>query len=149
MTLKSINPEQRLYVISTGKGYSCLSFDVAEKWRQQVAAYVGDAKLAAPVPLGTAEHYAAYLAAMSAGADHAKQTGTRDESELIPALRGLEGKRVEVTTPDGEKSRFWVGKSTGWRPIHLEIKTRASSGGGSAYVPEGATVRVVQSNRRR
>ena len=35
------------------------------------------------------------------------------------------------------------GKSMGWMPIHLEIKRRDSIGGGSAYVPEGATVRVV------
>lgn len=30
--------------------------------------------------------------------------------------------RVEVIEPDGSKNRFWVGKSTGWKPCYLEIK---------------------------
>jgi hypothetical protein len=51
---------------------------------------------------------------------------------LTTALIGLEGKRVEAVTNDGETRRFWVGRSTGWRPCHLEIKTRRSSGGGPA-----------------
>jgi hypothetical protein len=42
-----------------------------------------------------------------------------------------------------ERSRFIVGKSTGWAPIHLEIKTRRSTGGAAAYVPDGATIRVI------
>ena len=31
--LHSINAEQRRYVLNCGKGYSCLGFDVAERWR--------------------------------------------------------------------------------------------------------------------
>ncbi len=56
----------------------------------------------------------------------------RDLSGLTPQLVGLEGWRVEVETTYGETRRFIVGKSTGWRPCHLEIPNRASSGGGSA-----------------
>ena len=56
----------------------------------------------------------------------------RDLSDLSPQLVGLEGWRVEVTREDGSKAKFIVGKSTGWRPRHLEVKTRRSFDGGSA-----------------
>ncbi len=56
----------------------------------------------------------------------------RDNSDLTPQLVGLEGHRVEVIDAYGERRRFIVGKSTGWRPIHLEIKTRRSLGGEAA-----------------
>ncbi len=53
----------------------------------------------------------------------------RDYSDLRPELSGLEGYRVEVLDADGEKRRFIVGRSTGWKPINLEIKRRNSWGG--------------------
>lgn len=53
----------------------------------------------------------------------------RDNSGLTKQLIGLEGWRVEVKTTYGETRRFIVGKSTGWRPCHLEIKTNRSMGG--------------------
>lgn len=52
------------------------------------------------------------------------------------------GERVEVTWKDGfedysgygartngKKSRFYVGKSTGWKPIFIQILTKRSFGG--------------------
>ena len=57
----------------------------------------------------------------------------RDNSGLTPMLNGLEGWRVEVVDDEGDKPRrFIVGKSTGWRPCHLEIASRRSTGGGAA-----------------
>lgn len=56
----------------------------------------------------------------------------RDLSDLTPQLTGLEGWRVEVVTTYGETRRFIVGKSTGWKPCHLEIARRDSTGGGGA-----------------
>lgn len=147
--MDSINAEQRLYVLRAGHGYSCLGFDVAERWRVGVLNWINGPR-AAPAPameVGTAEHYAAYADAMAKGAAHAKATGKQCPIELTAQLVGLEGRRVEVMTPDGHKSRFWVGRSTGWRPCHLEIKTRASIGGCAAYVPEGSRVRVVEASR--
>ena len=67
----------------------------------------------------------------------------RDNSELTPELIGKEGFRVEATTADGERRRFIVGKSTGWRPIHLEIKTRRSLGGFPAE-RSYASVRTIE-----
>lgn len=140
--LDSVNLEQKLYVLKCGDGYSCLGFENAEKRRAAVLAWLGHRPVKVPA-LGTAEHFAAYEQAMKDGANYAAKTKERCLSELSPLLVGLEGKRVEVTTPSGEKSRFWVSRSTGWMPCHLEIKTRRSSGGGAAYVPEGSSVRVV------
>ena len=56
----------------------------------------------------------------------------RDNSDLSPQLVGLEGWRIEVVTTYGEKRRFIVGKSTGWKPCHLEISRRSAHGGGAA-----------------
>lgn len=47
-------------------------------------------------------------------------------------LIGLEGWRVEAVDVHGERRRFIVGKSTGWRPCHLEIKTARSACGDPA-----------------
>jgi hypothetical protein len=55
-----------------------------------------------------------------------------DRSRLSPQLLGLEGCRVEVVDVHGEKRRFWVGKSTGWAPRHLEVATTRSLGGSPA-----------------
>lgn len=61
-----------------------------------------------------------------------KRAALRDLSDLSPQLVGLEGWRVEVTTDYGETRRFIVGRSTGWKPVHLEIATRRSLGGVAA-----------------
>lgn len=151
MAFHSINAEQRLYVLShgTGKtaGYTSLGFDVAEKWLAGVLSWMPAQKR--PVvcdgetEIGTAGRYAFFERVMDAGEKYASESGTRCPANLIPQLIGLEGKRVEVTTPDGDKTRFYVGKSTGWLPIHLERKRVNSSGGGSVYFPAGSTVRVI------
>lgn len=53
----------------------------------------------------------------------------RDNSGLSPQLVDHEGHRVEVIDNYGQTRRFWVGKSTGWQPCHIELKLRTSSGG--------------------
>jgi hypothetical protein len=80
---------------------------------------------------------------MTRGSEFNRRTGKRCNAELTPELVGLEGKRVEITGPDDYRERFYVGKSMGWMPCHLEIMTRRSSGGAAAYIPKGGTVRVV------
>jgi hypothetical protein len=62
----------------------------------------------------------------------AQRDALRDNSGLSKDLIGLEGWRVEVVTCYEETRRFIVGRSTGWRPCHLEVKTRASHGGTAA-----------------
>ena len=77
----------------------------------------------------------------------ADREGLRDSSDLTPQLIGLEGQRVEVVSIHGDTRRFIVGKSTGWKPCHLEVKTRRSLGGGPAS-REYRSVRVVNANPR-
>jgi hypothetical protein len=67
----------------------------------------------------------------------------RSLSGLTPELIGLEGWRIEATYPDGTKSRFYVSRSTGWRPCHIEVKTRRSFGGVGVYWPKGTTFRKL------
>lgn len=146
--LSSIDHAGRLYVLDHGKGYTCLGFDVAEKWLLGVLAWMPAQKrpivCAGETEIGTAGRYAFFERVMDAGGKHATATATQCPANLIPQLIGLERKRVEVTLPNGERSRFYVGKSTGWLPIHLERKRSTSRDGGSVYFPEGATVRVVR-----
>lgn len=130
-----------LFVIPTNGGFTCLGFDVAERRRRGVLAWLG--KEAPEVERGTVAAYEAYLQAMRDGEAKFQATRMKCDLDLSPALKGLEGKRVEVTTPDGEKSRFWVSRSGGWMPCHIEIKSRRATGGCAVYVPEGSTVRVV------
>jgi len=55
----------------------------------------------------------------------------QDNSALDPRFTHFynSGERVEVTYKWGETERFYVGKSTGWKPIYLTIKRIDSSGG--------------------
>jgi hypothetical protein len=60
----------------------------------------------------------------------AQQDAIRDNSGLTSDLIGKEGWRVQVRdTADSEPRRFIVGKSTGWRPCHLEVHNQRSLGG--------------------
>lgn len=72
----------------------------------------------------------------------------RDLSGLSPQLVGLEGYRVEVVDRHGETRRFYVGRSTGWKPCHLEVKLRTSTGGGPAD-REYRSVKQISSRRVR
>ena len=77
----------------------------------------------------------------------AQRAQMRDLSGLSPQLTGWEGWRVEVVDKEGEAPRrFIVGRSTGWRPCHLEIASRRSSGGFPAR-DRYATVRKLYDAR--
>lgn len=121
----TLNNEQRLYVINGG--YSCLGFDACQLRGKRLADELGEAFAEEVGSLAAYERLAALQALASA---RNRATGWRAECELHPALRGLEGRRVEVTM-HGEKVRFQVGRSTGWIPCHLQIHNARSSGGGA------------------
>lgn len=130
-----------LYVIENGGGFSCFGFENARKECNGIAKELGREDLMMPEnEFGTLSGYARYELAIEA----ARISGKRLSCGLSPQLIGLEHKRVEVVTTYGEKRRFYVGKSTGFIPIHLEIKTKRSHGGGSAE-QEYKSVRVVGS----
>lgn len=134
----TVNPEQQLYVIPEGRGYSCLGFDVLIERYNRLATEMGHL-LFLPELRGSLSGYSAYQALL----DSARATNRRFRCELSPQLIGLEGRRVEVITLYNERRRFQVGKSTGWLPIHLELANRASSGGGAAEREYGS-VRVIR-----
>jgi len=148
----TINAEQRLYVIPSGAGYSCLGFDVAEERLAAVADWLiqqgerspWSTHEAAQGPIGTPERYAFYRAIMGLCANYCARTGKRCPVELTPQLIGLEGKRVEVVDKYGDKRRFQVGKSTGHIPIHLEIARRTSTGGIGVHGAPFQSVTIIR-----
>ncbi len=71
-----------------------------------------------------------------------------DLGGLTPQLVGFEGWRVEVDTTYGETRRFIVGRSAGWRPCHIEIARRDSSGGPAADSEYAAVRRLYQVRAR-
>ncbi len=77
------------------------------------------------------------------GMSPAQKDVVRDLSGLSHQLVGLEGCRVEVKTTYNETRRFKVGRSTGWRPCHLELaNVRSISGGCADHVYE--SVRIIR-----
>lgn len=142
--LSKVNTEQSLYVLEHPQGYTTLGFDYADQRAREVATWAKRPDLVPTASKGTADHYAQYQAAMSAGAEYHKQTRERCPAELVPQLIGLEGKRVEVVDKYGEKRRFWVGKSTGWMPCHLEINNTRSTGGPAVMGAPFKSVRVIR-----
>lgn len=128
MELHSINRERRLYVIMEGGGVTAIGFEIAYDRAVKVAKWCGS-----PLPdannVGTEEGFKEYAATMSLGRLHYQATKQRCDADLTPQLIGHEGKRVEVIDKDDNKRRFWVGKSTGWFPVHIEIvRVNAKSG---------------------
>lgn len=77
----------------------------------------------------------------------AQRDAIRSNANLSPQLVGLEGKRVEVATIYDATRRFYVGRSTGWIPCHIEI-SRCNARGGPSADREYKSVRVIQGTRR-
>lgn len=168
MKLHSINKAQRLYRVACGTGTSSCGFDALDKRARAVAEWLRDneagtgqhidvarrflqatgADGAGPsaVP-GEPAHFGLCAAVLDAGARYAAATGKQCPAELVPQFIGLEGKRVEVhyPVPDGGtvRERFYIGKSAGWLPVHLALKTRRSTGGLPARLPPDASFAVI------
>lgn len=149
METVTLNTEQGLYVIPAESGFSCLGFDVCaerserldswirQHWRTQEA-------LPARQPAGTLAAYERYERLTAIAGRICTERGIRCEVDLTQQLTGLEGRRVEVVDRHNDKRRFIVGRSTGWMPIHLEIKTRRSLGGCAVFGAPFKSVRVVR-----
>ena len=137
------NADQRLFVIPCLGGSTTLGFDVCHDRAKRLAVWLN---VSAPTAdIGSVEYYHEYEALMKAAKEAYDRFGVRCPIGLSPQLVGLEGKRVEVVDTNGNKRRFWVGKSTGWLPIHLEIRRRGNIGGGAADY-EYASILVIRTN---
>lgn len=149
--ITTINKKDRLYICHCDGGFTCLGFDVCER---KIKALGDELKrlgwaLPAPAKVGTVERYE-QLAKMENDARlYNERSGYRFGCELCPQLIGLERCRVEVVDCYGERRRFWVGKSTGWIPCHLEILKRTSSGGGAVTGAPFKSVKVITREGRR
>jgi len=64
----------------------------------------------------------------------------RDLRDIDPVLAKWLGWRVEVTRY-GQRERFIVHRSTGWRPVLLAVKTRRSHGGYA--IPPGTVTDIT------
>jgi hypothetical protein len=136
-----IDPNQELYVIHQGDGYSCLGFDVC---LERIERYALNLFTDPPtVVRGSRDAYDTMRVLMDALKKVYDETGEQAVADLNMQLLGLEGCRVEVVTQYNEIRRFIVGKSTGWLPIHLELARRDSSGGPGAD-REYKSVRVIE-----
>lgn len=125
----TVNNKQGLYVIPCGKGYSCLGFDVLLK-RLRLLSKELHLPIGNPIR-GSIKAYEQYQKVIDIARQKNEVSGWRSTSELYAPFIGNEGRRVEVEYTDGEKERFYIGKSTGFIPCHLVIKKINSTGGGS------------------
>jgi hypothetical protein len=131
-----INRTYGLYVLPCGEGFTCLGFDVCYDRTCRMVDWLRrhgeDAAYPEPSDKGTYQAYSLYRAVYGVAERICFDKKIRCDVELTEQLIGLEGKRVEVDDNYGETRRFWVGKSTGWCPIHLEVKKSNSYGGEGA-----------------
>jgi len=127
----SINKEQSLYVIpyenSCETGFSCLGFDVCKDRSERLAKELHEPIKAYPV--GSMEAIKEYNRLVEVVRDRNKRTGFRSNTGLVPQLIGYEGWKVKVINRFGEKKSFIVGKSLGWIPCHIGLKTINSRDG--------------------
>ena len=133
-----INQSQRLFIIPCGSGYSTLGFDVCHS---RNIAIRKELNLPAPVAeIGTKDSYNEYQEAINL----AKQSGKRLVCGLHSRLIGLEGKRIEATIY-GERTRFIVGKSTGFIPCHLMIpNSRSHDGSAISENAELGEIKIIK-----
>lgn len=80
------------------------------------------------------------------GIGYGQRDRVRDKSDLCPELRGLEGCRIECEHY-GERVRFQVGISTGWKPGHIRLHNCRSIGGDIVLPGTVRNVRVIRSAR--
>ena len=141
-----INREQRLFVLPCGDGgFSCLGFDVCEERIRGLATELEEKPQ--PHRRGTRRAYETYERLIELARKRNQSTGWRSQSELTPQLMGLEEKRVEIVGCWEQKRRFYVGKSAGFIPVHLEIARRDSSGGPAVMGTPFRSLRIVNGTR--
>lgn len=162
MPLGHVDPKSKLYFITLDHGHTCLGWDIAFKQAKAVAEWLG-LPLPDPKLIGTERGYEEYQAFMAAGKAHHAETKQRClvelDSRFTPFYERKE--RVEVVLKpgfeqyygyglrvDGKKQRFWVGRSTGWMPIYLQILNTKASGGEAISSSGIESVRGIGKFRR-
>lgn len=158
MRLDKIDHEQKLYVLREAGGYSCRGFEYLDKQARRVGTWLAEqpnaertgAAAAARTwlveldrnPPGSADHFQICQNILERAHIYCGVFGPC-LADLVPALIGLEGRRVEATIY-GERRRFRVGRSTGWLPCHLACHNVRSHGGGAITPDSIRDVRIVR-----
>ena len=138
----TLDNKQNLFVIGFDAGCICLGFDVCQERSIAMAQWLGVEPPNSSY-WGTINGYEKFKELIELCRFRFENTGEKCPSELTPQLIGFEGKRVEVVDKWNEKRRFIVGKSTGWIPIHIELKTSRSKGGQAVMGAPFKSIRVV------
>lgn len=138
----TLNAKDSLYVIGVAAGVTCLGFDVCHERSIAMANWLG---VEAPDKSlwGTVEGYNKFEALVLACRERFESTGEKCPSELTEQLIGLEGKRVEIVDKWGEKRRFYVSRSSGWIPCHIEISRKGVQGGPAVMGAPFKSIQVI------
>jgi hypothetical protein len=147
----TVNEETRLYVLQHTKFVTCLGFDEcynrSVKMREWLSAQIPSSVFQIPERKGTFKAYAIYSMLLKTVERVCRDRHIRCDIYLTPQLTGLENSRVEVIDCYDNKRRFWVGKSTGFMPCHLEIARRDSTGGPAVGGTPFKSIRIISQNR--
>lgn len=124
----TLDHQRRLYRLEHTHGVSYLGFDVCIEHTRAIAKELRRVELL-PTAYASREAYRQYRRALAAARQLHEACGRRLNCGLTPQLRGLEGARVRVVDRHGEERRFFVGRSQGPIPVHLELPRRRSAFG--------------------
>lgn len=144
--LVNINKKARHYTLKCGGGYSSMGFDYCFKLATTMANEVNRPDLL-PKTKGTKTTYIKFRKLSEIVLKMHQKNGFRSQADLTPQLIGREGQRVEVVDRWGNRKRFWVGRSTGWIPCHLEIARTNCHGGGAVIGAPFSEVITIRTGR--
>lgn len=162
----TINAEQRLFVIPSGGGYSCLGFDVC--YREALQLY-NRLQPHAPKDLmptedkiGTLDQYKQYQGLLNLGVRHEAMLGTwfshgtpQEVQDIIEQYR-KNGLRLRFWLGDIKTGRAWleeydvvgsISRSTGTMKVPLLIPNSKSIGGGAILTNCIVKIMGVESKR--
>lgn len=158
----TLNAEQRLYVIPSGDGHSCLGFDNARDHTRQIADRLDQQALAfGDGDHGTLAGYAKYCAAIDAwGRSPLTQQTYFDPGTDAKAARVLEtcrrdGRKLRLMLGDTATGRCWldeydvvgrIGRSSG--PLKVPLLIEPGADGGVAILTS-RLLRIVEWNTSR
>lgn len=163
MATVSLNMDQKLYVISHGKGYSCLGFDVVEHYITEIARRVkkwGKSLDLVQAAKGSLERYSQYEEALRTyqGFNDSETWFDADtEPEVKDVINRLMNtdQKVRVFYGDKKTGRDWMDeydvigvlrRSSGSMKVPLLVAPRALGGGA---LLTGAIVRIVDTATKR
>ncbi|ENY6785832.1 hypothetical protein ACF1CY_003321 [Providencia rettgeri] len=119
MNQLKIDKQKQQYVFTQGRGVFPIGIALLAKRAKAVAQWMGVAE--PKIKAGSFEHYTECMAIMEKGHQYAKRTGLQCSGNLSPQLVGYEGERVSVVDNAGHTRSFWVARTLGWMPSHLEV----------------------------